>query len=354
MAKSSTHAASSEQLKRFHPLDLISDEHLETLQGKTLVTRVKAGDFLIQPPRNPALSYYLMSGKAEVTLAKYDVREVVAGDMHAYKALDEKLPSAGKVRALTDCHLLQLNRELVEELLTRSQGAEYNVVEFVPTLTAVDISSDDESGWMDRLLEMPFTKNLSAADIRNLFALLEEQVVVTGEAVIKSGEYGEYFYILKSGSAEVVTHGGKTFPLGPGNFFGEQALVADAVRSATVVMTSDGVLGRLHKSHFNNILKKALIQYTDLASLEATQGDRAEPDYQVLDVRLKVEFRHGHHPGATNIPISHLRNQLPKLDHNKLYVVDDTGDRRGELAAYMLRQAGFGAYILKDSQCACA
>ena len=69
----------------------------------------------------------------------------------------------------------------------------------------------------------------------------------------------------------------------------------------------------------------------------------------ILDVRLGAEYRHGHQEHSRNIPIGCLRSKLEDLDHKKIYLITADGGRRSELAAYILRQSGFDAYMLKSA-----
>ena len=81
---------------------------------------------------------------------------------------------------------------------------------------------------------------------------MQELPVRTGDAIIKQGEDGDYYYIIKSGKCKV-TRASKTgseltlATLGDGDAFGEEALLTEAKRNANIVMTTDGVLMRCPK-----------------------------------------------------------------------------------------------------------
>ena len=340
----------TEQLKQFQQLNLISNQHLQTLLDGAEVAQYQKDDIVFQKPRNFGQHYFLLAGEVDVDSSGYDRRSVIAGDMHSYAPLDHKLPAASTATAVTACTVLHVNRERMEQLLSWSQNAEYNVVEFVPTLDGGAAEDEQDGNWMDRLLEMPLTKHLAAADIQRLFSQLEDQQVEAGETIVKARERGEYFYILQQGRAQVTTPRQECFSLTPGNYFGEEALVANAVRSATVTMTTGGVVGRLHKDAFDQILKRSLVRYADPQELKQLEQP-AVNDVTILDVRLPAEFRLGHHQNATNIPIHKLRERLSHLDQAQKYLIADAGVQRSELAAYILRQAGFNSFVL---QSACA
>jgi rhodanese-related sulfurtransferase len=135
----------------------------------------------------------------------------------------------------------------------------------------------------------------------------------------------------------------KLAELGPGDSFGEEALIAEAKRNATVTMVSEGTLMRLGKNDFQTLLNEPLLQWVehDKAREIVAAGGKW------LDVRLPSEFQNFRIDGAVNIPLYFIRLKLNALDKNTPYVVCcDTG-RRSSAAAYILSERGFEAYVLK-------
>jgi len=55
-----------------------------------------------------------------------------------------------------------------------------------------------------------------------------------GEAIIREGDAGDLFYLIKEGDVVASVEGKEIRRMGKGNFFGEQALLYDAGRTATV------------------------------------------------------------------------------------------------------------------------
>ena len=109
--------------------------------------------------------------------------------------------------------------------------------------------------------------------------------------VIKQGDEGDYFYIIVSGKCAVTREtplsreGIKLAELGVGDTFGEEALIAEAKRNATVTMMTDGVLMRLNKQDFRELMNEPLLQWVN-----AEQGRKIiERGGRWLDVRLPSE-----------------------------------------------------------------
>ena len=61
-----------------------------------------------------------------------------------------------------------------------------------------------------------------------------ERTYAAGETIAEEGEAGRTFVIIESGDASVVVHGNEVRKLGPGDSFGEMALIDKSARSATV------------------------------------------------------------------------------------------------------------------------
>jgi CRP-like cAMP-binding protein len=75
--------------------------------------------------------------------------------------------------------------------------------------------------------------------------------VAPGEAVVTRGEAGDRFYIVEEGTLQVVTEEGHAAAdLGPGDWFGEMALLQDVPRTATVRAVSGARLFALDRQHF--------------------------------------------------------------------------------------------------------
>ena len=179
---------------------------------------------------------------------------------------------------------------------------------------------------------------------------LERIECKAGEKIITIGGPGEHFYILLEGQGEVLTDmrgafGGASFALGPGNYFGEEALVAKTKRNATVRMKTDGAIGRLDSAQFDSIFRSALIQTIGLAKAKSFL-EASQTDYAMLDVRTEAEFRKSHVKSARNLSITTLRKEIANLEPNTTYLITPAGDPRSDLGVFLLRQAGMIAFIL--------
>ena len=342
-----------ERLQRFHPLTLISEKHFARLLEGAATVRLAKGQFLFRKAPQPDTSYFLLEGEVEVR-ESFDSRSVVdAGGSQARFPLEELCKGGASVRAQSDAIVLTLTRDAIDQLMAASDDGGLDVMlvsDADEQLEAARFDDEYSEDWMARLLESPLMSHLSATNIQRCFIELSKVPMKAGQDVVLAGTRGDHFYILLQGEAKVLTdekgpYKGQTFDLVPGDYFGEEALVADTIRNATVRMASDGVVGRLDRKQFDAIFKSSLVQTIDLAKARSFLAS-AGIAFDILDVRFPPEFRHGHVEGASNVPVVVLRKRLRELDRNKTYLVTPEGGRRSELAVYLLRQAGLNAYLL--------
>lgn len=94
----------------------------------------------------------------------------------------------------------------------------------------------------------------SARELRTIRKALEEVTVPAGKVLIEEGTIGREFFLIVEGKASVRKGGRKIATLGPGQYFGELALLDRRPRSATVVAETEMLLLVLGQRQFNGIL----------------------------------------------------------------------------------------------------
>ena len=147
-------------------------------------------------------------------------------------------------------------------MITWDQTGSYEVEELQAQLQGA--GSDD---WMTTLLQTNAFHRIPPANIQAIFQRLQRTPCRAGEVVIKQGDEGDYFYIIVQGKCAVTREtplsreGIKLAELNVGDTFGEEALIAEAKRNATVTMMTDGVLMRLNKQDFRELMNEPLLQW---------------------------------------------------------------------------------------------
>jgi rhodanese-related sulfurtransferase len=230
-------------------------------------------------------------------------------------------------------------------MVTWDQTGAYEVNE----LKSQEEEEPGADDWMTTLLQTKAFHKVPPANIQAIFMRLQRMDYKAGEVVIKQGDQGDFFYIIVKGKCLVTREtplnkeGIKLAELKMGDTFGEEALISDAKRNASVSMITDGTLMRLGKDDFRKLLNEPFLEWVDYAQAK----DIVSKGGQWLDVRLPSEFEHYRAPGAVNIPLYFIRIKMKSLDRNVHYVVCcDTG-RRSSAGAYILSERGFKASVLK-------
>ena len=336
--------ASVQLLKTFAPLDGLKRENLAALAKKVSVRTMAAGRILFKEGETDKRSIWLVSGMVEIREKEQTVAMVRGGAPEARSPLYPQIPRRVTARAVDEISYLAIDSELLDVMITWDQTGTYEVAELQSQLEGA--SSDD---WMTTLLQTKAFHRIPTANIQAIFLRMQRVPYRAGEVIIKQGDEGDYFYAIISGKCVVTREtplnkeGIKLAELGVGDTFGEEALIAEAKRNATVTMLTDGALMRLNKQDFRELMNEPLlswVNYEQAREIVAKGG-------KWLDVRLPSEHQNLSIEDALNIPLYFIRLKLSALDKSTPYVVYcDTG-RRSSAAAYIMVERGFDAYVLK-------
>jgi CRP-like cAMP-binding protein len=334
---------SVQMLKAFAPLDGMKRENLAALAKKITLRTLHSGRLLFDQGDTAKRTFWLVTGTLEIAQGEQQVGTLRGGTPEARNPLYPQLPRPVSARARGDVTYLSIDSDLLDVMITWDQTGTYEVGELQAQLHSA--GSDD---WMTTLLQTKAFHRIPPANIQAIFQRLQRVPVKAGDVIIKQGGEGDYFYIIVSGKCAVSREtplrqeGIKLAELGVGDTFGEEALIAEAKRNATVTMLTDGALMRLNKQDFRELMNEPLLQW--VSREKATEIVAAGGRW--LDVRLPSEYQTLAIEGALNIPLYLIRLKLSTLDQQVPYVVYcDTG-RRSSAAAYLLAERGFDAYVL--------
>lgn len=323
------------------PIDALSPDHLPRLAREVEVEVLPRKSELFHQHDCDPHAVYLLAGEVALSSDRGDSMTVTGGTAQARYALANLKPRRFTATARTEARIVRIESELLDKLLAWDQLSGIEVTEFE--------GDASDSVWMTRMLQTRAFLRLPAANIQALFARMQAVEVKSGQLVIRQGDAGDYFYIVKQGRCRVMR---KTAPDGPGavvaelsvgDAFGEEALLSDQPRNATVAMTEDGILMRLAKADFDALLKQPALTWVDsLAAAELTRAGAA-----VIDVRLETEFAHGSIRGSVNLPLNLVRARAGTLDRGRVHVVVCDSGQRSAAAAFLLGEAGIDARVLR-------
>jgi len=355
MSPRSSHNEDEEQekidvatLEGLEPISALSPARLQDLANETHIESLEAMKCLFVEGDKDEDLIYLLNGEIELRSSMNpDVQPITAGMPETWNPIANKQPRQMTAITRTPVEIIRINIDKFDQMLTWDQMATVKTSADVDDKIQVKGMGGD---WRTKLKSNLTLNNLPPANIEKLFERMESIEVSVGDMVIKQGDPGDYFYLIDSGKAKVTRQMmGKEKPvelaeLGPGVSFGEEALISDKPRNANVIMASDGVLYRLSKADFDELLKEPLLDNLELA----VALQKLEEGAIFLDVRVPSEYKQGHLPNSINIPLNELRQRLNELEQGNCYICYCTTGRRSSAASFILNQQGIKSSILNN------
>jgi CRP-like cAMP-binding protein len=334
-------------LRSFSPLDGLKSENLHALARKTALHSLSAGRLLFKEGDTDKRTYYVVSGVLELLHENRSVLVIRGGTPEARNPIAPGNPRRYAARVVSDrMDYVAMDSEMLDMMLTWDQTGSYEVNE----LRGVNDEGPSSDDWMTNLLQTKAFHKIPPANIQAIFMRMQRVDYRAGEVIIKQGDEGDYFYVVVKGRCAVTREtplnrdGIKLAELGIGDTFGEEALISDAKRNASVSMLTEGTLMRLAKQDFRTLLNEPMLEWVDMDEARSIVAGGGK----WLDVRLPSEFENYRMEGAMNLPLYFIRLKLKTLQRDVHYVVCcDTG-RRSSAGAYILSERGFRASVLKS------
>jgi CRP/FNR family cyclic AMP-dependent transcriptional regulator len=91
----------------------------------------------------------------------------------------------------------------------------------------------------EMLKHVPLFADLDARELQQIAASMRDRRFAAGDTVTQEGAGGAGFFVVESGDAEVTVEGVPVATIGPGDYFGEIALLTGSDRTATITATTD-------------------------------------------------------------------------------------------------------------------
>ncbi|MEW6168348.1 MAG: cyclic nucleotide-binding domain-containing protein [Pseudomonadota bacterium] len=324
------------------PLNALRPESQQDLARKASVVSARAGEplFRIGDPLNQAL--YLLSGEVQLCDAQgKTLSRVKAGEPASFHRLAHQSPRKVNAICAGDVKYLAVDAALLDVMLTWDQTGSFEVAELGESPGAGD-------DWMTKLLQMRSFQLVPPSNLQAMFMRMREVQAEPGSVIVKQGDEGDYFYVIMSGRCIVTREqpnqkAVRLAELEAGSCFGEEALISESKRNASVTALTRCSLMRLSKDDFRKLLNDPLSRRIGYAEAKA-MVDAGKARW--LDVRLPSEFQAGALPGAHNLPLYMLRMKLAQLDPGTTWIACcDTG-RRSSVAVFVLTQKGYDAFLL--------
>jgi CRP-like cAMP-binding protein len=237
-----------ELLRRSTLFGDIPDGELTGIASRLDAARFAAGDTIVREGDEGHSAFLIASGEAAVVAHDLIGEQVILtvfgpGATFGETALVDSSPRTATVIARTDVDAFVLDRATFEQIAKTTPAFAASVRRYVDMLS------------VDRILKKasPFAR-LSTERIRRLTAQLVPLRVTAGATVVREGDEGDRFYLIRSGRFEVLQGSRSMSELGPGEVFGEIALLTGGKRVATVRALDDGELLALSKADFDAVV----------------------------------------------------------------------------------------------------
>lgn len=341
-------AAGDPRLARLAPLAGLSAGRLAELAAATQVTHALRGSDPLAEHAGGDRTVFLLRGEILLTFGAGGSVVVVGGSGDGLHPLNRRQAVVTRSKAITDLELLVIDDDALDIVVTWDQVATAGR----SAAPAPGEGAHSEARFAAGALSLESLRHgvfaqLPSARIEELLQRFERVPMARGQVVLREGEEGDWFYVIESGKCQVERAVGgvrmAVAELRSGDAFGEEALVSEAKRNATVTMLTDGELLRLSKHDFTQMLAEPLLHRLswDEAQEKVSRGALW------LDVRYPSEYQHDRLPGAINVPLSEVRNSYSVLDAEAEYVVYCQSGRRSSAAAFLFAQRGFKVWLLQ-------
>jgi len=331
------HQIDTATLRELKPLSSLNDNDLRRLAACANIIQLEPGERLaVSAHKNDKLDY-LLAGDIDLLNVHRAKQRVHQDTLQARNPLNEALIQYSEIRARSHSALLRIDQERLEQMLQTHWDKGYEIEE-------LQIESDAHS--MSSLLQNRCLLALPPDNIETVLALMTPVEIKAGEMIIEQGSKNDGYYTIIAGRAKVTRRPSDNAEeillaeLGPGASFGEEALITDECRNASITMITAGILMRLDKVHFNTYVVDELlenIEYSDMIK-------RLRNGAKLIDVRSTDEFvRNGH---GMHIPSPMLRLRLQNLSKGREYIFCCNNGKQSTAAAFIATQLGFRASIL--------
>ncbi|MGH8741124.1 MAG: cyclic nucleotide-binding domain-containing protein [Burkholderiales bacterium] len=253
-----------QQLATLAPLAGLSPERLAELAGMAVVERGQRGSDPLKERLQAPQSVFLLEGELLLAFEGGGTLVLVGGSEETRQPVNRHKQRINRSKAITDVDLIAVDDDVLDILATWDQvaaaGAEASTMGRAVRSDARLITGAFSLG---NLRSGAFAQ-LPVAHIDELLKRFERVRTPRGAVAIREGDEGDYYYVVESGRFQVerLVGGAKVVlaELKSGDAFGEEALVSEAKRNATVVALGDGELLRLDRKHFNELLREPLLR----------------------------------------------------------------------------------------------
>ncbi len=334
-------------VRQLIPISTIPFNLFEALCNKITVEDAKIGTFLFKKNDQENDLVYLIDGTITLQSDDFKVEKIVSGTESSRFALAHQIPRKIDAISNTSVRFLRLNADILETCPSNDdlEDNSYMVID--------EPEDEDESGddWMTTLLKSPIISALPPANLQQIIIGLEEVSFTKGTLIIKQGDPGDFYYLIKKGQcllSRKPSANAKEIKLGQlhsKDTFGEDSLLSGEPRNVNITALTDISLLRLDKDKFISLIKEPSLKFITHDEIAQHLSEGAK----LFDVRAPDEYKAYHLPDSINAPFFSLRMQLKLKIFDKktpAIIVCEDG-KTSEAAAFLLLRNKIPTLILR-------
>jgi len=330
--------------KKYYPINNLQDEEINLILQKTSIENTDKGKIIFTQGEDDSDVIYLLSGS--IRLKSDNGAEFILeseSEQAFYPIANIKPRNFSAYTHSESAAIARLPTKTIESFILNLEKDELWISGSIAN------KGDDrilDSEWMMAMKSTPLFQKLQDEYLNQLFQVMDEKTVQAGENIITQGEPGDYFYLVKEGTCKVFRHKDnkevELATLRTTDSFGEDALIGDRPRNATVRMFTDGTLMRISKKDFEHFMFQPIVKWIDVKQALKLLKKGA----RLIDIRKKRD-KNEVAKNAKYIPLFMLRNQLKRLDKEHSYLIFCDDDNDGAIASYLFSKFGLDGYILR-------
>ncbi|MCF6250988.1 MAG: cyclic nucleotide-binding domain-containing protein [Methylococcaceae bacterium] len=339
------HSKEGQIIRQLIPLSTMPISQFTTLCQNISLEDASENSFLFKKNDTENDLIYLIDGSITLQSKELKVEIIKSGTESSRFALAHQIPRKIDAYSNTAVRFLRLNPDIINALpsISYEESASYMVID------EPDDDENNDDDWMTTLLKSPIFRALPPANLQQIIISLNEVAFKKGDSIIKQGDPGDYYYLIKNGHCLISRKPSanakdiKLAQLRTQDTFGEDSLLSGEPRNVSITALTDITLLRLSKDKFISLIKDPSLKYISHAQIE----DKLSNGAILIDVRSPDEYNKHHLPDSINTPFFSLRMQLKTLNKKKPVIVVCANGKTSEAAAFLLLRHKFKALIIE-------
>jgi len=330
-------------IRRLIPLSTIPAEQFKSICATISIETAKPNTFLFKKNDTDDKLIYLLQGSIRLQSDEIIVENISSKSESSKFALAHQIPRKIDALTLTSVVFFRLDPGLLPSQNTSNEQQENSYM-------AIDEPEDNNNDdWMTTLLKSPIFRALPPANLQKIIMNLQETQIKKGELIIKQGEPGDYYYLIKQGHCLVSRKPSanakeiKLAQLSSQDTFGEDSLLSGDPRNVSVTALTDVSLIRLNKENFISLIKEPSLKFISFDQL----ADEPSQSTLLIDVRSPDAYNKQHLAHSINAPFFSLRMFIKSIDKTKSAIVICENGKISEAAAFLLLRNKISAKIIK-------